>query len=194
VDWKRRYALGVRLRPVYPLAIRTPEFFERQHPQWGPYLVRDVHRVAEFLGIPFQWPRPDPIVQYRRDGKFITGDEQPYIARLTRLGVVAEERGRGIECAEVVSRLIWGGTENWHEGDRLATAVAEVGFELAELDARVEREAVRLEAQIEQNQQDHAQAGHWGVPTCVFRGEPFFGQDRLDVLLWRLQQAGLRER
>jgi len=26
-----------------------------------------------------------------------------------------------------------------------------------------------------------------------FRGEPFFGQDRLDVLLWRLRQNGLRE-
>jgi len=31
------------------------------------------------------------------------------------------------------------------------------------------------------------------VPTCAFRGEPFFGQDRLDVLLWRLRQNGLQE-
>ena len=39
-----------------------------------------------------------------------------------------------------------------------------------------------------------APAGHWGVPTMVFEGEPFFGQDRLDVLLWRLKQNGLKER
>jgi len=26
------------------------------------------------------------------------------------------------------------------------------------------------------------------------RGAPFFGQDRLDVLRWRLQQNGLKER
>jgi 2-hydroxychromene-2-carboxylate isomerase len=32
------------------------------------------------------------------------------------------------------------------------------------------------------------------VPTCAFRGEPFFGQDRLDVLLWRSRQHGLRAR
>jgi hypothetical protein len=32
------------------------------------------------------------------------------------------------------------------------------------------------------------------VPTCAFRGEPFFGQDRLDVLLWRLKKNGLVER
>jgi hypothetical protein len=31
-------------------------------------------------------------------------------------------------------------------------------------------------------------AGHWGVPTLVFQGEPFFGQDRIDVLRWRLTQ------
>jgi 2-hydroxychromene-2-carboxylate isomerase len=52
----------------------------------------------------------------------------------------------------------------------------------------------RIEAVIEQNQKDHEAAGHWGVPTCAFRGEPFFGQDRLDVLLWRLRQHGLSER
>jgi 2-hydroxychromene-2-carboxylate isomerase len=32
------------------------------------------------------------------------------------------------------------------------------------------------------------------VPTCVYQGAPFFGQDRLDVLLWTLQKEGLRSR
>jgi hypothetical protein len=27
----------------------------------------------------------------------------------------------------------------------------------------------------------------------AFKGEAFFGQDRLDVLLWRLKQNGLHE-
>jgi 2-hydroxychromene-2-carboxylate isomerase len=52
----------------------------------------------------------------------------------------------------------------------------------------------RLESVIEGNQVDHDRAGHWGVPTCAFRGEPFFGQDRLDVLLWRLKKEGLQTR
>ena len=52
----------------------------------------------------------------------------------------------------------------------------------------------RIEDVISTNQADHTKAGHWGVPTCAFRGEPFFGQDRLDVLLWRLEQNGLAER
>jgi len=29
-------------------------------------------------------------------------------------------------------------------------------------------------------------AGHWGVPLMVYKGEPFYGQDRFDQLLWRM--------
>jgi 2-hydroxychromene-2-carboxylate isomerase len=108
--------------------------------------------------------------------------------------VLAEEQGRGIEFADEVSRLIWQGTENWHQGDHLAEATARAGLVLADMDAAQAAEKARLEAAIEQNQADHETAGHWGVPTCAFEGEPFFGQDRLDVLLWRLQQSGLQER
>ena len=193
--WQENYHLTVRFRPVYPIAIRTPEFFQQVHPQWLPYFLTDLTRVAEFLGLPLAWPDPDPVNQYRdEEGRPRTSEEQPHIHRLTRLGVVAEELGRGIEFADEVSRLIWQGTRNWHEGSHLARAVARAGLDLAEMDAMQETESERLERAIEQNQQDHEAAGHWGVPTCAFRGEPFFGQDRLDVLLWRLEQAGLQER
>jgi 2-hydroxychromene-2-carboxylate isomerase len=30
------------------------------------------------------------------------------------------------------------------------------------------------------------------VPLMVFNGEPFFGQDRIDALLWRMSQSGLK--
>jgi len=194
VEMGRRYDLDVNLRPVYPLAIRKADFFDQVNPLWPPYLFRDVHRVAEFLGLPFRWPRPDPVVQQPRDGRLATAPEQPYIHRLTRLGALAAERGRGLAFADEVSRVIWGGTEGWHEGDHLARAAGRAGLDLAEMDAVVAREGERLHAAIEANQRDHEKAGHWGVPTCVFEGEPFFGQDRLDLLLWRLRQKGLSER
>jgi 2-hydroxychromene-2-carboxylate isomerase len=194
LDWSRRYDLDVVFRPVYPIAVRTPEFFENVHPLWFSYFMTDVHRVAQFLELPFAWPRPDPIVQELKGGRPRTAAVQPYIHRLTRLGAIAAEQGRGIEFADAVARTIWGGTKNWHEGDHLARATAAAGLDLEKLDATAVRDVDRLEAVIEANQQAHAAAGHWGVPTCAFRGEPFFGQDRLDVLLWRLRQHGLRER
>ena len=36
----------------------------------------------------------------------------------------------------------------------------------------------REEAEAQQALED---AGHWGVPTLVFDGEPFFGQDRIAI-------------
>lgn len=190
-DWD----LVVNFRPVYPLAIRTPEFFLNSPPQWGLYLMVDVHRYAEFLDIPFKWPSPDPVTQYRgEDGRAHTAESQPYIYRLTRLGIAAAELGKGIEFADEVSRVIWGGQQDWHEGDHLAEAAGRVGLDLAEMDQMITAETARIETVIDQNQADHAAAGHWGVPTCAYKGEPFFGQDRLDVLLWRLKKEGLQRR
>ena len=182
----------MRFRPVYPLAIRTPEFFDKLHPLWPSYFFRDLFRVAEYARAADGAAPARPVVQEARDGSFVTGREQPYIHRLTRLGALAEERGRGIEFADEVGRVIWSGTADWHQGDHLARAAQRAGLDLAELDAAAVREKDRIEGVIEQNQKDHEAAGHWGVPTCAFRGEPFFGQDRLDVLLWRLRRTASR--
>lgn len=194
-QWQHEYQLKVNLRPVYPIAIRMPDFFQTLHPLWASYFMKDLFRVAEFLELPLVWPDPDPLVFYIDDsGLRQIAEEQPYIYRLTRLGIVAAEMGHGIEFADEMSRLIWGGTVNWHEGEHLALASEKAGLDLEELDKLVISDADRLESEIEKNQTDHESAGHWGVPTCAYRGEPFFGQDRLDVLLWRLKGDGLVRR
>ena len=187
-----RFDLDVRVRPVLPIAVRIAGFFDRVNPLWPPYLLRDTLRIAQSLELPFAWPRPDPIVQEFPSRKVAA--EQPYIHRLTRLGVLAAERGRGLVFLDQVSRLIWGGTAGWNEGAHLAEAATRAGCELAELDSVVARDAARLDGVIVENQNDLEKAGHWGVPTLVFRGEPFFGQDRIELLVWRLRQHGLAER
>lgn len=193
VDLARVYDVDVNVRPVYPIAVRDPEFFERVNPLWPPYVLRDTTRIAQMLGIPFGWPRPDPIVQ--DFAKREIPKEQPYIHRLTRLGVAAALRDKGLPFIDAVSRIIWSGEiDGWNQGDHLAKAVARAGLDLAELDAGIERDPDRFEAVIQENQRAHRAAGHWGVPTLVFEGEPFFGQDRLDCLQWRMEQRGLRPR
>jgi 2-hydroxychromene-2-carboxylate isomerase len=47
---------------------------------------------------------------------------------------------------------------------------------------------------IASNEKTHAASGHWGVPTFVLENEPFFGQDRIDLLIWRMQSKGLARR
>ena len=187
------YDLDVDLRVVLPIAVRIPGFFETVNPLWPPYLLRDTMRIAEYEGLPYGWPRPDPIVQEFPSRKVAA--EQPYIHRLTRLGVAARERGRGLAFADEVSRVIWGGTVvGWNEGSHLADAAARAGLDLQELDAAIAADPDRHDRVIAENQRALEAAGHWGVPTMIFAGEPFFGQDRLDLLVWRLRQHGLRAR
>ena len=186
------YDLTLNLRPVYPLAIRQPDFFERSHPSWFRYLFTDVARLSQFLGIPLAPPRPDPIVQDIATRKI--ADDQPHIFRLTRLGQAAARRGKALAFADEVSRLLWGGTQGWNEGDHLAGAVARAGLHFADLEAEIAREPDALDAEIAANQAALEAAGHWGVPTLVFEGEPFFGQDRIELAVWRMEQKDLAKR
>lgn len=186
------YDLTLNLRPVYPLAIRQPDFFERSHSNWFRYLFTDVARLSQYLGVPFVAPRPDPIVQNIATRQI--AEEQPHIFRLTRMGQAAARRGKSLAFADEVSQLIWGGTQGWNEGEHLARAAERAGLDLAELDAEAAREPEHLDAEIAANQVALEAAGHWGVPTLVSEGEPFFGQDRIDLAVWRMEQKGLVRR
>ena len=193
VALEKQYDLKVNVRPVLPIAVRIDGFFKRVNPLWPPYLARDIYRLGQMQGTPIRWPRPDPIVMDIATGEVPA--DQPYIHRITRMGMAAAEAGRGLEYIAEVGALIWSGsTDNWHEGDHLAEAAARAGLDGAALERQAVEEAARLDAAIAANQTALESAGHWGVPTMVFEGEPFFGQDRIDVLLWRMKQQGLQSR
>ena len=55
---ERDYDVHCNVRVVYPLAVRTPEFFDRNDPLWQQYFMRDVFRSAEFVGLPLAAARP----------------------------------------------------------------------------------------------------------------------------------------
>jgi len=192
VELQKEYDLDIDVRPVYPLAVRSG-FFEKLNPLWVPYMFRDTYRLAQMLGLPYRWPRPDPVKV--DPATLLATPDQPYIHRLVRLGCAASEMGRGLPFIKEVSHIIWSGEfENWAQGGHLAKASERAGLDLAELDRKIETDPAKYDAIIEANQKAHHDAGHWGVPTMVFQGEPFFGQDRIDVLLWRLRQNELQRR
>jgi 2-hydroxychromene-2-carboxylate isomerase len=188
-----RYAIAPRMRIVTPIAIRIPGFFKSVNPLWPPYLLRDTFRISQMHDIPYRWPRPDPIVM-----DYAAGDvaaEQPYIYRVSRLAVLAERAGKGFDFARRASRAIWSGEiDNWHEGPHLASALKEAGLDADALEQQAAENAAGLDAEIDANIAAQKNAGHWGVPLFVFNDEPFFGQDRLDHLIWRMRQNGLTER
>lgn len=184
------HAVAIDLRIVHPAAIRNPAYFARMDPLARPYFMKDSARAAAFHGMGFRRPVPDPIAQ--DPVTLAIAPEQPLARRLGRLGIAATERGRGFEFCREVATLLWDGqVTGWDGGSHLAAAAARAGLDLAELEAVVARDPDRHEAQLAANDAALRAAGHWGVPTMVFEGEPFFGQDRFDMLVWRLKQRGL---
>jgi 2-hydroxychromene-2-carboxylate isomerase len=187
------YEVDLHLRPVYPLAVRVPGFFKRTNPQFARYVALDSSRVAKYENIPFRFPRPDPIVQDMTTLE--VAQHQPYIHRLTRLGAAAQLEGRALAFTYAIACVLWSGTvSSWNEGDHLARAAAKAGFDLDAMDTAINADPGRYEQVIADNEKAHAASGHWGVPTFVFDNEPFFGQDRIDLLIWRMQSKGLTQR
>ncbi len=95
-----------------------------------------------------------------------------------------------------------GGTEEGHaKGGRsdfwpadIEEAFNKTGLDYQATIEDIQQNPEKYDAVWQQNQVECLASGHGGVPNGVFRGEPFFGQDRFDLLFWRLRQNGLTTR
>jgi len=187
------YDLELRVKMVYPLAIRYPSYFEETSPLWVPYLIKDCMRYADYHGLTFALPKPDPIVQNLETLEI--AEEQPYIYRLTRLAAEGVRRGQGMAFAHELLDLIWSGkVEGWDQGDHLANCAQRAGLDLEEMDAAISNNGEALDQEIFQNQDDLHDAGHWYTPSLVFDGELFYGDSRVEMATWYMKKAGLRKR
>tara|TARA_Y100001970_G_scaffold50101_1_gene63406 strand:- start:635 stop:1303 length:669 start_codon:yes stop_codon:yes gene_type:complete len=194
LEIRERFDVEIKVRVVYPLAIRQPDFFKvRASKHYRSYNLLDTQRWSKYLKVPFRRPVPDPIVQELSTG--VVADQQPYIYRLTRVTELATQAGKGMEFLNHVVRLLWdGSTDNWHEGDHLSRAINRTGLDGKTLLERAETDVDLIDTAIATNEAAQEKAGHSGTPLMVFKGEPFFGQDRIKLLIWRLKESGLRER
>lgn len=185
------YEVELNLRVVLPIAVRSKAaLFDASNRKPAMYILMDSMRRAQFLGLPYAFPtNPDPVKQDYQTLEVAT--EQPLIKRLAKLGVEAQRRGKGLPFAKEVSHLIFSGTDHWDQGDHMGKAAGVAGLDLAEMQDAI-KTGDHLD-EVERNHQALDAAGHWGVPTMVVRGEPFFGQDRIETLRWRLDGYGLRK-
>ncbi|MGN6702960.1 MAG: DsbA family protein [Burkholderiaceae bacterium] len=142
------FQVDVDLRIVHPAAIRNPAYFKAMNPLARPYFFKDTARMAAFLGMPFRRPVPDPIAQDPVTLQIAA--EQPLAWRLSRLGIAAVRRGRGLAFADEVVRMLWDGTvDNWDQGDHLARAAQRAGLSLEELERDVAAETASIKAELE---------------------------------------------
>ena len=196
------YNVNINIRVIFPVAVRRRAASGKVQGgrwyKWGD-AIHDMHRTAQYEGIAFKYPYPDPIWQNtyppgEADAAIHPLEKQPYIAWLVRLGNYAELQGKGIDYVHAVTDIIWGGhADHWpdHVKERF-NSVDGLDYDTAIQYIREHTEEV--DAVWQNNQQIQLNAGHGGVPLMIFQGEPFFGQDRFNQFYWRLRQSGLTRR
>ena len=165
------YRVDLRFRGVIPMMMRGESVprSKRIH------TIRDVKCEARRLGMPFG-PSHDPL------GEGAT--------RCLAVSEYANDQGRSREFVLSASTGIWAEAVDLttDEGLRLVSERAGLDWPGCLAAVRDPRIAERVEA----NTGELVEIGHWGVPVFVFRGEQFWGQDRIDDLRLVLDDAGLR--
>ena len=172
---KNEYKVDVNFKIVYPIAIRLPEFFKNKNLIYFVSLKNDAKKKAKKLNMSLNLPpKPDPIKQNTITGKI--SDHQPYIYDVCHMGQTMCNRGKGIEFAYELSKLIWN-VKNWNNDDLLEPLFGEFGEDLNEVRESIKSNKQTLIDEIEMNQLDQKEAGHHGVPLNVYKGNYYFGQD-----------------
>ncbi len=182
--WLSKQRVDLVIRPVLGLVLRMPEATRDRGLLEQRYFKTDTQRTAEYLGLPYVYPDPSPIA-FVPGSVWIAAEEQPRIERLYRLFVGAIRRGKGLPFLDLVGRGLWNGANpGWDSGGFLPDAMSAIGLDHDEVLGQTDWTSAEWE--LEANHRAMLDAGHWGVPLLAFRGEPFYGQDRFDQLLWRL--------
>jgi 2-hydroxychromene-2-carboxylate isomerase len=200
------YNVDINIRVVMPIAVRSTKGGKgKAGGMFGitykvPDLFWDTVRQGQFLEVPFKYPVPDPIWQNTYP-PFEEGwlsvhppEKQPYIHWLVRLACYAEQQGKALDYVNQVSSLIYGGhEEHWpaHVKERFNRIE---GLDYDKAIRYIQKNPEKVDSCWLGNSEGMAKAGHGGVPLMVFQGEPFFGGDRFDSFVSRLDQSGLTRR
>lgn len=170
-----RADVDVQIKPVRPGALRLPDSYSGRSEMERDYFDHDTSRTAGFLGMAYAVPDPFPVPF--KPGTWEAADDQPIIGRLHGLLMASIAAGRGLEFLGHMMPRIWSGQNpGWDQ-------TMEADF--AWMDLVVD--PAGYAAAIEANEAAMYASGHWGVPLMVYRDEPFYGQDRFDQLLWRIE-------
>lgn len=184
-DYKSPYAFVANKR-LFELEERHSVELE-----WLPYTLR----VAEFMGTveertPHFWRK----VRYaymdaRRfanaQGLTMKGPRRIYDAFYSSVGMLfAQRHGFFRPYHDTVFRRFWSHDLDIDDLSAISEVIASLGGSAADFHAYVEGSARSENARII----DEAEAlGVFGVPTMVFNGELFWGGDRIDMLIERIQ-------
>ena len=149
---------------VFPISGGLP--LAKRAPQRQAYRLFEMKRWSSYLGLPLN-PHP----------KFF-----PVSADLASRALVAADRdGRDTgRFLGAIMRAVWVEERDVSDPATLIALAEDVGIEGRSLLVTADSEPVKTA--FEAHTEDAIAAQVFGAPTYIYRGEPFWGQDRLDFL------------
>lgn len=185
---KRDLGVDIVMRSVLPGVIRIADTFVDRTPMEIDYFEIDVARTSDFLSLPYGKANPSP-VNWVEGAGWVAKPEQGRVSHLYNMLFHAHQLSKEYQLHAALMRLIWSGqTHDWDKAEHLPHCLAGCNLpeDLIEQSDDLSPEAIDYFAA---NQQAMNDCGHWGVPMFSWRGEPFYGQDRLDQLHWRIKSS-----
>ena len=172
----RRFALAVRHKPMDLLKVWSVSGglpLKQRAQQRQTYRHQELRRWRELLGVPCNLePAYHPVAD----------------RRACYLAIAAMQQGLDWEkLSYALLRAVWVEERNVADHATLAAIADECGMDGKALLAGTESPAVHAEYQA--NTDEAMSLGVFGAPTYVFDGELFWGQDRIDMLEWRLSRT-----
>jgi 2-hydroxychromene-2-carboxylate isomerase len=158
---------GVNIRRVYG-NLDNPEVDRRK----VRYLYLDARRIAKERGLTIYPPK------------------KIFSCRLAFYGgLFAEHHGRFREYSQRVFERFWKAELDVEQAAAIESIIAEVGLSAADFRRYAESDArADLDRCFEEADRDQV----FGVPTFIVDGEPFWGEDRIDWVIRKLDAMGLR--
>jgi 2-hydroxychromene-2-carboxylate isomerase len=155
------------------------------HGQKGPaeipakraYIFGDVIRLAAMHGYAFQGPPTHPFNPLRA----------------LRMCIAVDDAEQRLRFARALSDACWELGQDLSDRAILDSIANRSGLDAAQLGAAAERPEIK--GRLMEATNAAIAAGIFGVPSFVYDKELFWGEDRIDALLWRLKHpAGDNER
>ncbi len=172
---------AICVRHGVPLLYRPTDFFavfkvsggvplEARAPQRRKYRLLELRRWGEYLGLPIN---PEP--------RYFPCDMTP--ASLLVLAAQAQGAYEG-DLSFALERAVWAEERDIADPGTLVDIANAQGFDGAALYAASREPAIA--ARYAANTRRAIELDMFGSPTYEYRGEIFWGQDRLDLLDWTL--------
>ena len=171
----KKHSLTVNYKPadimkVFSVSGGVP--VKQRAPQRQAYRLTELQRWRDFLGIPLN---PEP--------KYFPVDDLPATC------VVLVAMKAGADPSDLIFRYlraVWAEDRNVADMATIRAIVKEAGGDDDWVDASQES---GVDAQRDANSREAIGQQVFGAPTYVYNGELFWGQDRLELLAWRLEQG-----